>query len=98
MESEGAQCVALDEILHPTDLDFLDLCNGTRGIPSTARGASWENLVRGCLVGGPVLDARHTTVTKHRPVLPELPFQRGKQTGSSSAMTGIIPKEKREEK
>lgn len=98
MESEGTQCVALDEILHPTDLDFLDLCNGTRGIPSTARGGSWENLVRWCFERGPVLDAGHATVTKHRPVLPELPFQRDKQTGSSSAMTGIIPREKREEK
>lgn len=33
---------------------------------------SWEGSVGGHFVAGPVLDAGEATVTKHRPVLPEL--------------------------
>lgn len=67
--------MALGKILHPTDLGFLGLWNGgERGgqsfLPLGEEG-SWENLVGGHFVAGPVLDAGDATMTKHRPVFLE---------------------------
>lgn len=69
--------MALGRILYPTDLGVLGLWNGAGGgqsfLPLGEEG-SWEILVGGHFVAGPVLDAGDAIMTKHRPVFPELIF------------------------